>query len=725
MNFLKKEFSAAIFDMDGTMFDTERLRFKTLKKASKELFGEEISDKLLFDCLGVSAVTAEKLSKDIYGDNYPYKEIRIRADELEREYIRENGVPVKDGLYNLLERLKKNNIFIALATSSRREIAEEYLISAKVYRYFDIIVCGDEVSKGKPNPEIFQKAAFELTCNPSECLIFEDSQNGLIAASSAGGIPIFIKDIKEPDAEVKALAYKSYEKMTDFLKDFIPFSSKLSVPYLNEYFPLNEENVVAGIHGFGAIGGGYLAPIFSHWDGYTRPAQIIGATRNPLVLNLVNSLGKYRIKYESQAYFQTVSNVTVIDTENEADMLDMYKRSAIIGLALPEQVIRLQAGIIAKGLYERYENGGDDLTIMIVMNKLNAAKFVRNHVRNSLKEITTTDKVKSIISRTCFIETVVNRMVSAMPEDFIITKLMNDLDHLNTNVINLPEHINIINEFFKYYKPKKKQASKKSGKTKNTSTAPAPVSIYDSLASFSALSNAVSEINVTLFSSEPDMPLYALKGSNIVDNLRQVITVDDINSMQEIKNKLSNGPHAIIAWYSMLLGYDTIGQGMGDERIVTLAENIIKKEIKPALVIENPDKVKYINSFIKNFIVRCRNSFKDSCTRVGRDCLRKLQNDQRVIGTIKMAQKYEIDTEGLEFGAACAILYCVLEKSPSDAEGKRIKAIYEENFQIADVLAYDGEYNKEKYKGLDRVADKELINRIEEKFNKLKAELTD
>lgn len=191
MKFFEKNIKAAVFDMDGTMFDTERLRFKMLKLASLELYGSEISDDVLFDSLGLNIQTAEELSKKRYGDKYPYNEIRARADILERDEIRTNGVPVKDGLYNLLERLKKNNVYIALATSSRREIAEEYLISAQVYRYFDILVCGDEVINGKPNPEIFIKAVTELACNPSECIIFEDSQNGLIAASESKCIPIY------------------------------------------------------------------------------------------------------------------------------------------------------------------------------------------------------------------------------------------------------------------------------------------------------------------------------------------------------------------------------------------------------------------------------------------------------------------------------------------------------------------------------------------------------
>lgn len=104
----------------------------------------------------------------------------------------------------------------------------------------------------------------ELNCAPSEWLIFEDSQNGLLSASAAGGIPIFIKDLKDPDPEVLKLAFKAYDQTTSFLEDFIPFTPSMSMPQLNEYFPLSEENIVAGIHGFGAIGGGYLAQIFSH-----------------------------------------------------------------------------------------------------------------------------------------------------------------------------------------------------------------------------------------------------------------------------------------------------------------------------------------------------------------------------------------------------------------------------------------------------------------------------
>lgn len=73
LQFLNKYFEVVIFDMDGTMFDTERLRFKMLKEASLQLYGEEMSEQLLYDSLGVSAVTGEELAKQRYGNDYPYK----------------------------------------------------------------------------------------------------------------------------------------------------------------------------------------------------------------------------------------------------------------------------------------------------------------------------------------------------------------------------------------------------------------------------------------------------------------------------------------------------------------------------------------------------------------------------------------------------------------------------------------------------------------------------
>src|SRR5690606_20754183 len=102
------------------------------------------------------------------------------------------------------------------------------------------------------------------------------------------------------------------------------------------------------------------------------------------------------------------------------------------------------------------------------------------------------------------------------------------------------------------------------------------------------------------------------------------------------------------------LGYRSIGQAMGDLRIATLADRLINDEIGQALARENPRMQILVKTFIGVFLERCKASFKDPCLRVGRDPLRKLQRDERILGSIRLAQQQGIATPALEFGAALA-----------------------------------------------------------------------
>ncbi|CAI3798287.1 Phosphoglycolate phosphatase [Pseudomonas sp. MM221] len=353
-----KRIFSAIFDMDGTLFDTERLRFRTLKQASLEIFGKALSEHTLIGSLGLSAAKAEALAKAHNGDDFPYAEIRKRADELELEYVRNHGVPIKAGLLEVLERLRKSGLTMAVATSSRRAIAEEYLINANVLKYFDITVCGDEVSQGKPHPEIFLKAARALNCEPAQCFMVEDSENGMLSAIRAEGQAILIEDIKPPAPEIKAGALKAYRSMTEFLADLSECVPDLGMPELNESFPASMNQFRVGIHGFGAIGGGYLTQVFSHWDGYTRPCEIIAATRSRMLRESVNAFGRYSVRYGATSFDQTIDNVRMIDLDDDDAVIGMYTTAEIIGLSLPEQAIRNQAKVIAKGLLQRFERRG-------------------------------------------------------------------------------------------------------------------------------------------------------------------------------------------------------------------------------------------------------------------------------------------------------------------------------------------------------------------------------
>lgn len=721
MIFQRKTVNAAIFDMDGTMFDTERLRMKMLKQASEILYGKGMDDELLMDSLGLSAQSSEALAKKQYGDNYPYKEIRKKADEFEMEYVRKNGVPVKKGLIDVLERLKKNGVLLAVATSSKRSITEEYLMRSYIMDYFDIIVCGDEVRNGKPNPEIFLKAAGQLNCEPSNCLIFEDSQNGLLAAADSGAMPIFVKDMKEPKQEIKARAFKSYDSMLDFLNDLIKFTAKMPKPRLNEHFPRRFNHMKVGIHGFGAIGGGYLTQIFSHWDGYTRPVEIVGATRNSTLRELVNAFGKFNVHYENLAFDQTITNVRLIDILDEAEMKKMYVESEIIGLSLPEAAIKQESVIIAKGLMERYRNNGKAITILVILNKINGGSYVKRNVENVLKNFVTEEEAKKIISKAFFAETVVNRMVSKIHKKALLKQVGMNFRTVEGNIAKKELDMGSLFESSSEkmsIKDKKDKKNTKENSDINKDTALVK-DISKKLYNVSEITQELSRLNITLFNSEPDMLLYASKGSPILERIRQIKTVDNIAEMQDVKNKLSNGTHAIIAWYSSLLGYKTIGQGMGDERVISLVKTVMKKEIRAAILKHDVELTEYVDNFIANFIKRCRYSFKDPCIRVGRDPLRKLQRGERILGTIDLAQKNNVSTPMLEFGAAAGLLYAISLINPNDKECQIIKKLYDKEESIKDVLIYGGNYNGKPYLGLDEKKDADLIERIEKQFKEL------
>jgi HAD superfamily hydrolase (TIGR01509 family) len=702
LNFLGKRIESAIFDMDGTMFDTERLRFETIRQASLELTGRPIEDRTLIGSLGLSATRAEALAKEHYGEDYPYREIRRRADELELQHVRTHGVPVKEGLVQVLERLRRSGLTMAVATSSRRSIAEEYLINANVLKYFDITVCGDEVQRGKPHPEIFLRAAGELSKPPERCLMVEDSENGLLSASEAGGLPILIQDIKPPRPQIAARAFQRYASMLEFLSDLADCVPKLEVPAVTDPFPQAVNEMSVGIHGFGAMGGGYLTQVFSHWDGYTRPREIVGVTGDALLLEAVNAFGKFSVRYGKYAFDQCIEPVRLIHMADEDAVVAMYCNCAIVGLALPEQAIRQQAPVIARGLRRRYEQGGRELTILVVLNKVGGANFVRKHVETALLAMTTPEECAKILAATHFSETVVSRIVTRLGREALQRQLRIKCELLEKNLAT------VNNEQYDAGAPVEGEQAQ--GELAER------VSL---LRNASAPAKALSQLHLILFNSEPDMLLYAQGGGAVLRRLRQVRIVDDIAQIQTIKNRLWNGTHAIVAWYSSLLGHATIGRGMGDARVEALVRQLTEHEIRPALLCESPELEGIVTTLMRPFIERCRSSFKDPCKRVGRDPLRKLRRSERILGSIALARKHGIPTPGLEFGIALAIRYALSEAARDDLECELIRGIYARTPSVAAVLTYRGSYNGHPYQGLDPVADAALIEAVSEHFDRL------
>lgn len=195
------KYKAVIFDMDGTMFDTEYLASKAWKRAGEEL-NYSITEDILSQVRGRNITDAIRIFSEIFGTDQVYKNAKVLRDRYVADMIKQNGIPIKKGLFELLSFLREIHTKMAVATSSECERAKKCLTAAGVYDYFDAYIYGDMVTNSKPNPDIFLMAARQLDVRAEECLVLEDSKSGIRAGKNAGMYPILIPDLTPPDKEM-------------------------------------------------------------------------------------------------------------------------------------------------------------------------------------------------------------------------------------------------------------------------------------------------------------------------------------------------------------------------------------------------------------------------------------------------------------------------------------------------------------------------------------------
>ena len=209
-------FQAVVFDMDGLMFDSERMIQRSWDVVGVKMgFGKMGKD--IYHTLGLNNAERERYFKSAYGEDFPYLEFRenYRA-EVARD-TRENGTPVKKGLYELLEVLKEKQMKLAVATSSSYENTVELLKETKVYSYFQEIVTGNMVEHSKPAPDIYQKACEKLGVLPEHALALEDSYNGIRAGAAAGMKTVMVPDMMPPVPEIQPLVYAICTRLDEII----------------------------------------------------------------------------------------------------------------------------------------------------------------------------------------------------------------------------------------------------------------------------------------------------------------------------------------------------------------------------------------------------------------------------------------------------------------------------------------------------------------------------
>jgi HAD superfamily hydrolase (TIGR01509 family) len=206
------DFDAVVFDMDGLMFDTEAIYSRTSRRAADELGFpfDEAFYRARFTGRRLVDSEAELIAH--FGEGFPLRRYR----ELSIAYLRaelERGAPQKPGLLALLAALEEHRIPIGVATSTERDLA--LLTLGPLARRFAHVTTGDEVTQGKPAPDIFLLACARLRAEPARCVVLEDSSAGIRAAHAAGAIPIWVPDLQIPDAQTRALAAAVCQSLVD------------------------------------------------------------------------------------------------------------------------------------------------------------------------------------------------------------------------------------------------------------------------------------------------------------------------------------------------------------------------------------------------------------------------------------------------------------------------------------------------------------------------------
>lgn len=203
-----------IFDMDGTMFDTEQISYICWRDVCKE-YGYDLPEALFRSVIGMDNRRIAVVFGQYFGSEFPYEPIREKKVVNQLQYYRDHAIPVKHGLQELLSYTKRVGSCCAVASSSPESQIRFLLQKAGIASYFSVIQSGEDVVHGKPAPDIFLEACRRAGAEPEQCLVLEDSRNGLLAAHEAHIPSIFIPDIAPVSDDIAGLAWKRCRTLAD------------------------------------------------------------------------------------------------------------------------------------------------------------------------------------------------------------------------------------------------------------------------------------------------------------------------------------------------------------------------------------------------------------------------------------------------------------------------------------------------------------------------------
>lgn len=203
---------AVVFDVDGTLLDTERLTQQTWLAVSRGMGWPQVGEEYL-EFIGRNRADIRRKMLDDFGPEFPQEQFFQACSQYSQARIAQNGVPLKAGVREILDLLKLRGVPMALATSTSALHTTHRMELTGLGSYFQAVVTGDQVSRGKPDPEIYLTACQKLGVGPQFALAVEDSRSGIRSAHGAGMPVAMIPDLIPPTPELEELLWGRFDSL--------------------------------------------------------------------------------------------------------------------------------------------------------------------------------------------------------------------------------------------------------------------------------------------------------------------------------------------------------------------------------------------------------------------------------------------------------------------------------------------------------------------------------
>lgn len=211
--------SAVIFDLDGTLTDTEKY-YQRAWPMALEKFGYKPHPGIALELRSLGRPFAPAKFREWFGEDFDYDSVREYRKKIVKDMMEKEGIELKPGAVEILTWLREKKIMTAMATANDLKRTTGYLERIGIGGLFDRIVCADMVQYGKPAPDIYAYACEATGVEPGNAFAVEDSPNGIKSAYGAGLNVIMVPDLTGPDEEISHMLYACVGSLTD-IRDLI------------------------------------------------------------------------------------------------------------------------------------------------------------------------------------------------------------------------------------------------------------------------------------------------------------------------------------------------------------------------------------------------------------------------------------------------------------------------------------------------------------------------